>query len=381
MLAAGFSRPANASHRSNFNRTIQGTIRQNRRRPFVVRNSNPALRSLWASILLFACGLFVAASAQQTVNTSLSTPEQQQQPARPTVTLPEAQSAPPVASEKELYCAGYIQYEPTVVDMEVVGAEKEESARGFTTGDLLFINAGAQQGMRVGQSYSVVRPRGPFNSKFTRKKGGLGVFTQELGQLRVTEVRDRVSVVQVTRACEIIMLGDLLRPAPQRVSPAGRAETPLAHFSDPNGKQQGRIVLARDSQEMLTRNQIVYIDLGREDRVKAGDYLTVYRPVGRGNLLPGVDNEEIARGSSRGFESETFKGGRYGNQAKRPKDPNDPGFFNPPLTTREIKSRRPPVPRKVVGQIVVLAVQERTATAIITQVAQEIHTGDYVELQ
>lgn len=347
-----------------------------------MRNSNPVLRSLRASTLLFACGLFGAASAQQTINTSLPTAEpQQQQPARPTVTLPEAQSAPPVAGENELYCAGFIQYEQTAVDLEVVGAEKEESAMGFRTGDLLFINAGAQQGIRVGQSFSVVRPRGPFNSKFTRKKGGLGVFTQELGQLRVTEVRDRVSVVQVTRACEIIMLGDLLRAAPQRVSPAGRPEGPLQHFSDPNGKPSGRIVLARDGQEMLTRNQIVYIDLGREDRVKAGDYLTVYRPVGRGNLLPGVDNEEIARNSSRGFESETWKGGRYGNQAKRPKDPNDPGFFNPPLTTREIKSRRPPVPRKVVGQIVVLGVQERTATAIITQVAQEIHTGDYVELQ
>ena len=89
-----------------------------------MRNTNPVLRSLWASILLFACGLFTAASAQQTVNTSLSTAEQQQQqqPSRPTVMIPEAQSVPPVASEKELYCAGFIQYEPTVVDLEVVGA-------------------------------------------------------------------------------------------------------------------------------------------------------------------------------------------------------------------------------------------------------------------
>jgi hypothetical protein len=347
-----------------------------------VRNSHPALRSLWASILLFACGLFGAASAQQTVNSSLSTPvQQQQQPARPTVVLPEAQSALPVASETELNCAGYIQFEPTVVDLEVIGAENEESQRAFTTGDYVFINSGAQAGVRVGQSFSVVRPRGPFNSKFTKKKGGLGVFTQELGQLRITEVKDRVSVARVTRACELIMLGDLLRAVPQRVSPIARVEGPLDHFSDPNGKQQGRIVMARDSQEMITRNQIVYIDLGREDRVKAGDYLTVYRPVGRGNLLPGVDNEEIARTSSRGYESETWRGGRFGNQAKRSKDPNDGGFFSRPLTTREIKGRRPPVPRKVVGQIVVLNVQERTATAIITQVAQEIHTGDYVELQ
>jgi hypothetical protein len=323
-----------------------------------------------------------AASGQTVAGSSTGTAaQQQQQPARPTVVMPQAQGAPPVAGETELYCAGYIQWEPVVVDLEIVGAEQEESRRVFSTGDYLFINAGSQQGMRVGQTFSVVRPRTPFDSKFTQKKGGLGVFVQELGRLRLTEVKDRVSVAQVTNACEMIMLGDLLRAVPRRVAPLTRTEVALDHFSDPNGKQQGRIVLARDGQELLTRNQIVYIDLGSEDRIKSGDYLTVFRPMGRGNLLTNVDNEEIARNSSRGFESDNRRGGKYSIQAKRPKDSNDTGFFNPPLTTREIMSRRPPMPRKVVGEIVVLNVQGRTATAIITQVAQEIHTGDYVELQ
>jgi hypothetical protein len=51
------------------------------------------------------------------------------------------------------------------------------------------------------------------------------------------------------------------------------------------------------------------------------------------------------------------------------------------MTTHEIKRHRPRVPRKVVGEMVILSVQTRTATAIITRVAQEIHTGDYVEVQ
>jgi hypothetical protein len=344
-----------------------------------VRTSHFASRSLWASLLLFACGLSGAASGQVVGGSSSGTASSQA--ARPTVVLPQEQSARPVVGDTELYCGGFIQSEPVVVDLEIVGGEKEESQRVFTTGDYLFINSGAQQGMRVGQLLSVVRPRGPFNSKFTRKKGGLGVFTQELGQLRVTEVKDRVAVAQVTNACETIMLGDLLRAVPQRVSPFARPEDALDHFSNPSGKQQGRIVLARDTQEMITRNQIVYIDLGSEDRIKTGDYLTVYRPVGTGNTLVSVDNEEIARNSSRGFESDLRQGGKFSNQAKRPKDPNDSGFFNRPLTTREIKGRRPPMPRKVVGEIVVLNVQGRTATAVITRVAQEIHTGDYVELQ
>jgi hypothetical protein len=350
-----------------------------------LRTINFASRSLWASLLLFACGLASAASAQTA--TGVSSGVAQQQASVPAVLAPQQQSAqqersaPPVAGQAELYCAGFIQFEPVVIDLEVVGGEDEESRRVFSMGDHVFINAGAQQGMRVGQVFSVVRPRGPFNSKFTKKRGGLGVFTQELGQLRITNVKDHVSVAQVTNACEVIMLGDLLRAVPRRTSPVGRTEVALDHFSDPSGKQQGRIVLARDGQEMLSRNQVVYIDLGSEDNIKSGDYLTVFRPVGTGNVLTNIENEEIARNSSRGFESDRRLGGRFSNQAKRPKDPNDSGFFNRPLTTKEIQGRRPQMPRKVVGEIVVLTVQGRTATAIITRVAQEIHTGDYVELQ
>jgi hypothetical protein len=39
------------------------------------------------------------------------------------------------------------------------------------------------------------------------------------------------------------------------------------------------------------------------------------------------------------------------------------------------------MPRKIVGEMVVLNVQARTATAVITRVAQEIHTGDFVEVK
>ena len=37
--------------------------------------------------------------------------------------------------------------------------------------------------------------------------------------------------------------------------------------------------------------------------------------------------------------------------------------------------------RKVVGELMIINVKERTATAVITRTAQEIHTGDWVEVQ
>jgi hypothetical protein len=39
------------------------------------------------------------------------------------------------------------------------------------------------------------------------------------------------------------------------------------------------------------------------------------------------------------------------------------------------------MPRKVVGEAMIVNVQERTATAVIVRSVQEIHTGDYVQLK
>ena len=50
------------------------------------------------------------------------------------------------------------------------------------------------------------------------------------------------------------------------------------------------------------------------------------------------------------------------------------------VTTEKAKDGRPDI-RKVVGEGVVLNVKERTATVVVTRTAQEIHTGDWVEIQ
>lgn len=344
-----------------------------------MRISHLLSRSLAALFLLGACAFFNAASAQ-TANNQSSTAAPLP---TPTVILPQEKRAVTVAGYTDLYCAGYIQYAPAPISPEIVGGEQEQEQRTYTEGDYVYINAGSQQGIQVGQEFSIVRPRGQMTSKFTTKKGWLGVYMQELGRLRVINVKDRVSVAVISNSCETVLLGDLLRQINNRVSPVEREEVALDRFADPSGKQKGRIVMAQDGREMLSRDQIVYIDLGAEDNVKAGDYLTIYRPAGTGNLTR-VANEEIARSQSGGFESDRFRGGKFSNQSQRTKDyTGAPGIFfkNEPMTTHEIKRRRPPVPRKVVGEIVILSVQTRTATAIITRVAQEVHTGDFVEIQ
>lgn len=284
-------------------------------------------------------------------------------------------------------CAGYIEYAPVPNRRQIIGGEQEQEQRTFSRGDVVYINVGSENGIiSVGTEYSVIRPRGQFRSPFTDKRGFLGVYTQEVGRLRVTHVRGEISVAVVMGTCDTLLLGDMLRADPIRTAPVRRAEEAnLDRFAQPTGEQMGRIVLAQDGREMISRDQVVFIDLGTEDNVSPGEYLTIFRPVGTGNITRrrfarGLDREP-AENANRGFESDTYRGGPFSNQAQRVRRPNQTGVYGPTVTTPEIRANRPELPRKIVGEMVILSVQRRTAAAIITRVTEEVHTGDYVEVQ
>jgi hypothetical protein len=344
-----------------------------------------ARTSFSLSLLIVAIAAANAIYSSTAKGQTPSESSQEKEKSLPPMIFPEERGPAPVAGETALNCAGYIRYQRFPKTPQIVGAEQEQEQRVFSHGNYVYINAGSQQGIKQDQQFAIVRPRGELKGVHRQKKGALGIYVQELGRLEVTKVLEHVSLAKIVYACREILLGDLLTEVEPRTSPSERLETSLDRFADPSGKQTGRLMMAQDGHETLTKGGIVFIDLGAEDNIKAGDYLTIYRKLGTGNVTR-VDNEEIARGRSRGFQSDRYRGGGFSIQAQRAKDStafrNAEGYYRfRPITTREIKRHRPPMPRKIVGEMVILNVQKRTATAIITRVAQEVHTGDFVELQ
>ena len=327
--------------------------------------------------LLLLLLLVLASGVQTTAQTPAPTPK---------VIAPEAKKPLEVAARSKLFCTGYIRLQRLPKMPEIVGALEEQEERTFSDGEIVYINAGSQQGIKEGQNFQIIRPRGDVKGVHRQKKGFLGTYIQEVGQLTVFKVRENTSAAQITSSCgDMVMLGDLLTAIPDRVSPLQRAAAEVDRFADPTGKQFGRLMMAKDSREVLSNNDVVYIDLGVEDNVKPGDYLTIYRPLGTGNITR-VDNEELARNRATGFQSDRFRGGGFSTEGMRAKDST--AFVNAegryryrPITTREVKKHRPPMPRKIVGEMVIIDVQTRTATAIITRVVGEAHTGDWVEIQ
>ena len=331
-------------------------------------------RFRFPQVVLFLLALACTAGAQQT-------------PApKPEVIAPTATRPMEVMAKSQLYCAGYVRLQRLPQMPQIVGAEEEQEQRMFSNGDVVYINAGSRQGITEGQNFQLIRPRGDVKGVHREKKGFLGTYIQEVGQLQIFKVGENTSAAQITASCgDMVLLGDLLTQIPDRDSPLQRSETNVEHFVDPAKKQVGRLMMARDNREMVARNDVVYIDLGVEDNVKTGDYLTIYRPLGTGNVTR-VDNEEMGRNRASGFQSERYRGGGFSNQGQRAKDSTafvdtDGRYRYRPVTTREIKRHRPPMPRKVVGEMVIIDVQTRTATAVITRTVGEVHTGDWVEIQ
>ncbi len=172
-----------------------------------------------------------------------------------------------------LYCGGYVQSSPINTENFIGGGEFEADRTIYSQGDKVVLKG---SNYRVGDMLSVVRPKGKVETRWTRKDD-LGFFVQELGIVEIVKVKNGFSVGMVKTSCDNMLLGDLIVPMAQKSLPEMRERTPLDAFGDSSGKSTGRIFMARDGQEMLASDQIVYIDLGSEDNVRSGDYLTIYR--------------------------------------------------------------------------------------------------------
>ena len=296
--------------------------------------------------------------------------------ATPTLIVNQNNREMPVAAGNNLYCAGYVQSAPIDTKYEIVGAVNEKDQHIYAQGDYMYVSVSAKSGVKIGDMFAVVRPRGKVETRWTNKKN-LGFYVQEVGTVEIVAVKREVSVARVKTSCDSLLLGDLLQPIPDRVSPVAKERPALDLFAYSACKTTGRIFMARDGQELLGRENVVYIDLGAEDNVKVGDYLTIYRPLGTGNILDTQVNESVSA-RDEGFQSDEYRGGKFSNQAPRKSGSKANGKV---VTTNDAKAGRPEILRRVLGEMVILNVKEKTATAIITRSASEIHTGDRVEMQ
>lgn len=233
--------------------------------------------------LVFACGFLAAAATvgqappprprEVPGGTLVVTP--------PTRTVVESRAvsvelAPqPLGYESDLNCFGYVGQPREAFTAEVVGAENLAEQTDYMTSDLLYVNAGYDRGLKVGDEFWLVTPEQTVVHPTSGKD--LGQFYQYRGRAVVESVEGRTATVRVSNACTDIPMGSFLKPFEPIPIPLARKTVPAVAGDPPSGKAHGRIVFTRDGVVAVGADHTVVVDLGWGDGVEPGDFLTIYR--------------------------------------------------------------------------------------------------------
>ena len=233
-----------------------------------------------------------------------------------------------LGTEADIFCYGYIgdpnepmpNYVSSHENVDVKYLPATDLGANAATGDLVYVAGGNATGIVAGETYLLVIPRNIVKHPATGRE--LGRRYDYIGQIRILCTEDGRSRAIITESCREIPLGARLKPLPQLPIPIARVPDLAAWCDPPSGKTNGYIVDSRDWELGLVEGNLVQIDLGRDNAIQPGDFLTVTRPSER--------------------------------------------------------SDQPPV---VLGQIGVLTTEARTATAIVLHARREMLIGDRVELR
>ena len=246
----------------------------------------------------------------------------------------------PLGYESELHCFGYLGDPNEVFPVKIIGAESVAEQIDFTLSDRLYLNAGYDHGLKIGDEFWAITPEQLVVHPTTGKD--LGRFYQYRGRVVIDNVEARTATATVSGACTDIPMGSFLKAFEPMPIPLAR-KSPLAKAGDPpSGKVRGRIISTRDGIVAVGADHTVLVDLGVADGVEPGDFLTIYRyAIGREYGIRPV--------------------GAYWVNVPPPA-----GVF---------------IPRTYLGEIGVLAVGDRWAIGRVTDSYRLIEVGDEVELK
>ena len=235
-----------------------------------------------------------------------------------------------LATESDIYCYGYIgdPNEPMPnsitsfedVEVKYVPRATYDQVGDASPGDLIFVDGGPETGIVAGETYLAVEPA---ELVYHPETGELiGRQYNYVGQVRILCTENGRARALVTEACREIKIGSRLKPIPQIPIPITRIPQMAAWCDPPSGRTSGYIIGSRGWELGMVEGTLVQINLGRDDQIEPGDFLTVTRP-----------------------------------------------------------SPRADQPRQILGQLGVLTTEARTATAIVVSVRRELFVGDQVELR
>jgi len=261
--------------------------------------------------------------------------------------------APTAPTEADLYCSGMVTTKPVPTDTYLISGENSRYKQVFATDEYVYINQGADHGVKVADQFDVIRPvhdtTGVIWFKYqTMLTKAMGTTYADIGRLRVVKVNAKTSTALMSLPCGFMQRGDLVRPFAVRTSPQYH-NVKFDPLSEPSGKKTAMVVSTKGFGTLIGAGSIVYVNLGSDQGVKMGDYFRVYR-------FQGTHIDTLYQISNTAYKVEGFGG-----------TPVPYGWDN--------------LPRQVLGEGVVLRTGPNSSTVFLTDSRMEIFVGDYVDLE
>ena len=190
----------------------------------------------------------------------------------------------PLGHESDIYCFGYLggvnEYLPNRIvsfeDYEVKWMPKaSDQENGVVQPDVVYIDLDDPSLVMAGETYIVVKPdeivRHPKTDEVIGRHYGYR------GRVRILCINGTTATAMVVQACDAIKIGDAIKPMPQHPIPIERLTEMAGVCTPPNGRSTGFIVNAKDYEDAMGLGTMVEINLGRDQMVEPGTFLTVYR--------------------------------------------------------------------------------------------------------
>lgn len=264
----------------------------------------------------------------------------------------------------DLYCSGFLSPKVLPNANFVAGGLQTPSTTKFVNGDMVYL---AGSGYQSGQQYTIVRELQDVNEYqlFPGQRAAVKASGQPYGEearVRIVDTRSKMAIAQIEFSCDPVNPGDFAVPFVEKQTVAFHPQIRFDRFLPRNNQLYGRILMAKDFDSELGTGLKVYMNVGSNQGVKVGDYFRAVRSY-TADLHDPVD-------------SLSFKASTSEDTQKKPPS-IEPNFFN---KTNGPKIHVADLPRRSVGEIVVIGTTPTTSTGMIVFAMEDVHLGDNVEL-
>ena len=225
----------------------------------------------------------------------------------------------PTVSFSEIDQVGFITpFRPKGVGL-ILGEERERQLIG--SADKVYVEFRRPAEPAVGDRFFIFRTSELIKHPLTNKD--VGYLNTILGILQITDVAPDHAKAIVVSSYESIAVKDKLMPYKKR------SEEIALH--DPVDPKKGSIILAKGHTRLIADSQIVFIDLGENDEIKAGNRFEVFRQPEAEDLLASGESKIMLK-------------------------------------------------VQAIGELLVLAVEQETAAALVTKSLNEFTPGEKIRL-